>query len=69
MKTLFNLTYSKGCTNLRGSRHIVGAMSEMHEVLFSVEVVVGARHSFCSILLEAIDDVDPVANEERTANS
>jgi hypothetical protein len=41
----------------------------MDEVLFSVELVVGANRSFYSILLEAIDDADPAANKKRTANS
>jgi len=54
--------------NLRGKSRIVGATSEMDEVRFSVELVVGANHSFHSVLLETIDAVDPAANEKRTAN-
>jgi hypothetical protein len=54
--------------NLRGKSHIVGATSEIGEVPFSVELVVGANHSFYSALREAIDDVDPAANEKRTVN-
>jgi hypothetical protein len=50
---------------LRGKDHIVGATSEIGEVSFSVEIVVGANHSFYSILPEAIDDVDPAANEKK----
>jgi hypothetical protein len=39
----------------------------MDEVPFSVELLVGANHSFHVILLEAIDDADPAANKKRSS--
>jgi len=65
MKTLFNSTYSKGRVNLRIKRQVVVATSQMDEVPFSVELVIGAYHSFYNILLEAIDDVDPAVNKKK----
>ena len=53
--------------NLRGKSRIVGVTSEMDEMPFRVELVAGANHSY-SVQLEAFDDVDPAANEKRTAN-
>jgi hypothetical protein len=55
--------------NLRSKRHVVGTTSEMDEVLFNVELVVGANHSFYNIVLESIDDTDPAANKKRNAHS
>ena len=69
MKTLFNSTYAKGCVNLCSERNIVGTMSEVDEVPFSVELLIDIKYSFYKILLEAIDDADPVANKKRAANS
>ena len=54
--------------NLRGKSRTVGATSEIGEVPYSVELVVGASHSFHSALPEAIDNVNLAANEKRTPN-
>ena len=63
MKTLFNSTCSKGCVNLCSERSKVGKMSEVDEVPFSAEPLIYVKHSFYKILLEAIDDAEPVANK------
>ena len=55
--------------DLRSKRHTLGTTSEMDEVPFSVELMVGANHPFYRILLEAIDDAESAANKKRTANS
>jgi len=68
MKTPLNQHTRTVGQNLRGKRHIVGATSEMDEPPFSVELVVKADHSFCNVLLEAVDNADTAANKKRTAN-
>jgi hypothetical protein len=44
-------------------------VSEVNEMPFCVELLIDVKHSFYKILLEAIDDAEPVANKKGTANS